>query len=86
MNNRYLFKAKRKIGKSCQKKNIKKVNKLSEQNRTPEEYVGLFAHDHCNDDNEVAAGQAIVKEVVATLKREWLQRVDVLEYLRMRRG
>lgn len=43
---------------------------MSEQNRTPEEYVGLFAHDHCNDDNEVAAGQAIVKEVVATLEQE----------------
>ena len=51
-------------------KHTKKVNKLSEQNRTPEEYIELFAHDHCNDDTEVAAGQAIVQEVLPTLKQE----------------
>lgn len=43
---------------------------MSEQNRTREEYVELFAHDHCNDDTEVAAGQAIVQEVLPTLEQE----------------
>lgn len=43
---------------------------MSEFNRTPEEYIEHFAHDYCDDDTEVAAGQAIVQEVVPTLKEE----------------
>lgn len=42
---------------------------MSEQNRTPEEYIELFARDNCNGDKEAAAEQAIVKEVIKSLEK-----------------
>lgn len=41
---------------------------MSEQKRTKEEYIGLFANDWCNGDEEKAKEQAIVKEVLKSLE------------------
>ena len=43
---------------------------MSERNRTPEEYTKLYANDHCDGDQEEAAGHAIVKEVCKNLEQE----------------
>lgn len=43
---------------------------MSDRNRTPKEYIELFARDNCNGDQEEAAGHAIVKEVLKTLEEE----------------
>ena len=43
---------------------------MSYLNRTPEEYTKLYAHDHCDGDQEAAAGHAIVKEVCKELREE----------------
>ena len=42
---------------------------MSEQNRTPEEYIELFARDNCNGDTEEAKKHAIVKEVLESLEK-----------------
>lgn len=43
---------------------------MSNIHRTPEEYTMLYAHDHCDGDQEEAAEQAIVKEVCKELREE----------------
>lgn len=43
---------------------------MSEQHRTPEEYIERHAIQYCNGDKEAAAGQAIVKEVCKSLEGE----------------
>lgn len=43
---------------------------MSNIHRTPEEYTMLYAHNHCNGDQEEAAGHAIVKEVRKELREE----------------
>lgn len=46
---------------------------MSEQNRTKAEYIGIYAHNYCDDNTEEAKGHAIVKEVCETLKEEGLE-------------
>ena len=43
---------------------------MSEQHRTPEEYIERYANQYCNGDQEEAAGHAIVKEVCKNLESE----------------
>lgn len=43
---------------------------MSELNRTIEEYIEHFAHDHGDNDTGVAAGQAMMQEIIPTLKEE----------------
>ena len=43
---------------------------MSEQNRTPEEYIERYAKQYTDDDLEEAAGHAMVQEVLPTLKEE----------------
>ena len=43
---------------------------MSEQHKTPEEYIEDYANTYCKDDQEQAAGHAIVKEVCKTLNEE----------------
>ena len=43
---------------------------MSDIHRTPEEYTMLYVHDHCDGDQEAAAGHAIVKEVCKDLREE----------------
>ena len=43
---------------------------MSEQRKTPEEYIEAYANTYCNDDQEQAAGHSIVKEVCKSLKSE----------------
>lgn len=42
---------------------MKGSDKLSEQHRTKEEYLKMYAHDYCEDNEEVAKEHKIVKEV-----------------------
>lgn len=44
--------------------------KMSNIHRTPEEHTMLYAHDHCDGDQEEAEGHAIVKEVCKELREE----------------
>lgn len=53
-----------------QEKINNKENNMSEQNRTPEEYIERYAKQYTDDDLEEAAGHAMVKEVILTLKEE----------------
>ena len=43
---------------------------MSEQHRTPEEYIERHAIQYCNGDKDAAAGHSIVKEVCKSLKSE----------------
>ena len=43
---------------------------MSNIHRTPEEYTKLYAHDHCDGDQEAVAGYAIVKKVCKNLEQE----------------
>ena len=44
--------------------------KMSEQRRTRQEYIERYAKQYTDDDLEEAAGHAMVKEVLPTLKEE----------------
>ncbi len=43
---------------------------MSDRERTPQEYIQRHADMYCNGDVEMAAGQAIVKEVVKSLEED----------------
>lgn len=43
---------------------------MSEQSRTPEEYIQRYADDYCNGDTEEAKKHAIVREVMKEKERE----------------
>lgn len=43
---------------------------MSEMKKTKEEYLEAYANTYCDDDQEEAAGHAIVKEVCKNLESE----------------